>query len=359
MRFLIEGNDPVYLQIYRQLREVITSGGYRFGEKLPSKRLIAQEAQVSVVTVEHALAILCDEGYVESKERSGYFVIFRAGDGFTATKEQHLPPPLAAELSGASQLPFSVFAGTMRRVLSVYGERILIKSPNTGCDELKIVLCDYLSRSRGMQVRPEQIVIGAGAEYLYGLIIQLLGTKRRYGIEKPCYEKIKCIYTANGVRFEELRMGKDGILTEDLEKSRAQILHITPYRSFPTGITASASKREEYLRFASRKGGYIIEDDFDSELTVSRKLEDTLFSRSNGENVIYLNTFSATIAPAMRVGYMILPEGLLADFAARLGAYSCTVPTFEQYVLAEFIASGNFERHVNRVRRARRNAQKG
>ena len=153
-------------------------------------------------------------------------------------------------------------------------------------------------------------------------------------------------------------MGKDGILTEDLERSEAEILHVSPYRSFPTGITASATKRQEYLRFAARRNGYLIEDDFDSEFTISGKMQDTLYSLSENGRVLYINTFSRTVAPAMRVGYMILPTALLPLFREKLGFYSCTVPTFEQFTLAELIQQGDFERHINRVRRQKRKAEK-
>ena len=142
-----------------------------------------------------------------------------------------------------------------------------------------------------------------------------------------------------------------------LERTDATILHITPFHSFPSGVTASASKRQEYLKWAENRKGYIIEDNFDSELTVSKKNEDTVFSLAKHEQVIYLNTFSKTIAPSIRIGYMVLPEHLLETYREKLGFYSCSVPVFEQYVLAELMASGDFERHINRVRRARRRAK--
>ena len=135
------------------------------------------------------------------------------------------------------------------------------------------------------------------------------------------------------------------------------MLHITPFNSFPSGITASVSKRREYLRWADQRQAFIIEDNYDSELTVSRKNEDTVFSMAENGQVIYLNTFSRTVAPAIRVGYMVLPERLLGEFEKKLGFYSCTVPVFEQYVLTELLNGGDFERHINRVRRARRKAR--
>lgn len=398
MNLTLSGNEPTYLQLYRALREKIVSGVFPAGSKLPSKRLLAEETGVSLVTVEHALGILSDEGYIRPVERSGYYVIFCADDfgaaqntGGEAAVQGAFPcaaPPVGkmpetgddstenssetahvwGDIPGkdanpaatpVADFPFSVFARTMRRVLSEYGEGILVKSPNRGRPELQKAISDYLARNRGISVPPERIVIGSGAEYLYGLLVQLLGRERLYAIEKPSYEKIREVYTANGVHFEELPMGKDGILTEALGASRANVLHVTPYRSFPTGVTAGASKRQEYLRFAAARGGFIVEDDFDSEFTVSRKMEDTLFALSGGENVLYLNTFSRTVAPAVRVGYMVLPERLSALFEEKLGFYSCTVPTFEQLVLAEFIAGGDFERHINRVRRRRREALAG
>ena len=348
--------EKAYMQLYYQLREDITSGVYAYGAKLPSKRLLSEEAGVSVITTEHAYSILCDEGYVESREKSGYFVIYKRTDfvtsAFSPISVSRPRQPAHLEKSG---FPFSVLSKTMRKVLADYSENILVKSPNCGCSELRSAISLYLARSNGMSIRPEQIIIGAGTEYLYSLIVQLLGKDSSFAIEDPSYEKIRKVYLANGATVEPLKMGRDGILTEELERTKADFLHVTPFNSYPSGITADASKRSEYLRWADKRNGYIIEDNFDSELTVSKKNEDTLFSISKSENVIYLNTFSRTIAPSFRVGYMILPQKLLSKFENELGFYSCTVPVFEQYVLAELINSGDFERHINRVRRMRRN----
>ena len=355
MRYQIDPkkNVAAYMQLYEQLRKDIVKGVYPHGKKLPSKRLLAEESGCSVITVEHAYAILSDEGYVESRERSGYFVIYRKDDFFT-TSEVSLPTPVSHLKPSRSEFPFSLLAKTMRRVLLEKGEQILIKSPNHGCPELRSAIAAYLARSNGMVVRPEQIVIGSGAEYLYGMIIQLLGRNRIVGLESPAYDKIRRVYEANGVRCEMLRLGQDGIKSEELARTRATVLHVTPFHSFPSGITASASKRAEYLRFAENRGGYIVEDNYDSELTVSRKHEETVFSLSEEGSVIYLNTFSQTIAPSIRVGYMVLPLSLLPEFEKKLGFFSCSVPLFEQYVLSELLQSGDFERHVNRLRRLRR-----
>ncbi len=355
MRYQIDQNKntSAYMQLYEQLREDIIKGVYPDGKKLPSKRLLAEESGCSVITVEHAYAILSDEGYVEARERSGYFVAYRRDDFFSAA-EIALPHPVARMKPSRSEFPFSILAKTMRRVLLEKGEQILVKSPNHGCPELRSAIAAYLARSNGMVVRPEQIVVGSGAEYLYGIIIQLLGRNRIVGLESPGYDKIRRVYEANGVRCELLKMGADGIKSEELARTRATVLHVTPFHSFPSGITAGASKRAEYLRFAQARGGYIVEDNYDSELTVSRKHEETVFSLSKDGSVIYLNTFSQTIAPSIRVGYMVLPLSLLPEFEKKLGFFSCSVPVFEQYVLSELLQNGDFERHINRVRRLRR-----
>ena len=356
MKYVIDKNSrPVYMQIYRQIRQDIIDGIYPFGTKLPSMRLLCDELGVSTVTVDHAYALLCDEGYIESRERSGFFVIFKKTDGFAAPAEAHTVHSIAPQIYHEyPDFPFSVLGKTMRRVLTDYTEVILEKSPNSGCTELREAIRSYLIRNRGMSVESDQIIIGSGAEYLYGLIITMLGRGRIYGIESPSYKKIEQIYRASEVEYELLPLSRDGIDSTALANTRASVIHTTPYRSFPTGITASANKRHEYIRWSSKNCRIIIEDDFESEFSVSSKPEDTLYSLSEYDNVIYMNTFSKTVSPALRVGYMVLPKCLVSDFEDKLGFYSCTVPTFEQFVLAELINSGDFERHVNRVRRSLR-----
>lgn len=347
----MERFTPAYLRIYETVRKDIMSGAYAYGTKMPSKRTLADRFGVSVVTAEHAYALLTEEGYIQPRQRSGYFVTYRESDGFSAPEGAR--PLRRHGESRVEDFPFSVYARTMRRVLSEYGEEILVKSPNLGCWELREAISGYLARSRHMTVRPEQVVIGSGAEYLYGLIVQLL-EEEVYGIEDPSYEKIEQVYLASGVKCRLLPLGGDGVSSRALWETDARVLHITPYRSFPSGVTATAAKKREYLRWAEKTGGRIIEDDFESEFTLSTKPEETVFSLDGGEKVIYLNTFSKTIAPAVRVGYMVLPPPLLEKFEQKLGFYSCTVPAFEQYVLAEFISSGDFERHLSRIRRKKR-----
>lgn len=337
------------------LKKEIISGAYPYGSRLPSKRTLAEKMGVSVIPAEHAYDLLCEEGYAEARARSGHFVIYRKDDFISELKEPRekpLPPHRAHEAK--TDFPYTVLAKTMRRVLLDYQEHLMIKSPNFGCAELRQELSRYLARSCEIYARPEQIIVGSGAEYLYGLIVQLFGDGRIFGLENPSYEKIRRVYQAHGVQCDLLKLSSDGIRSSELQRTEATVLHVTPFCSFPSGVTASASKRMEYLCWAERRGGFIIEDNYDAELTVSRKNEDTLFSLVKEGPVVYLNTFSRTIAPSIRVGYMVLPEPLLEIFQKKLGFYSCTVPVFEQYVLAELLQSGDFERHINRVRRARR-----
>lgn len=353
MKYKVNKNThPVYLQIYKQIKEDIINGYYPYNTKLPSKRLLADETDTSTVTIEHAYALLCDEGYVESRERSGFFVMFRKTDGFALSTENDFRNTENNRHHRINpEFPFSVLAKTMRAVISDLGEDILEKSENKGCTQLRFAIKHYLAKNRGISVDTEQIIIGSGAEYLYGLIIEMLGHNRVYGIEDPSYKKIEQVYKASEVSYEALRLSNDGIDSAVLSKTDANVLHTTPYRSYPTGVTASASKRHEYIRWASIDKRFIIEDDFESEFSVSTKPDDTLFSLSEDDNVIYLNTFSKTISPSLRIGYMILPKKLVSVFDERLGFYSCTVPTFEQYVIARLIQNGDFERHINRVRR--------
>ena len=362
MKYVIDMNKrPVYLQLYSFIRDDIINGVYEYNSKLPSKRSLAEETGVSTITVEHAYALLCDEGYAEGRARSGYVVIFRRSDGFaSAARSKNTYHSAYHNENSAPEFPLSVLSKTMRRVLTEHGDLLLEKSPSLGCWELREAIRRYLARNRGISVDTEQIVIGSGSEYLYGLIVELLGRDKVFAIESPSYKKIEQVYRATEICYELLPLGRTGIDSKALSETSADILHTTPYRSYPSGVTATASKRHEYIRWASVGERYIIEDDFESEFSVSTKPTETLFALSDNNNVIYLNTFSKTISPSLRIGYMVLPKRLVSVYEERLGFYSCTVPTFMQYVLTELIDNGDFERHINRVRRRiRKEAARG
>ena len=355
MKYIIDKeNRPIYLQLYHLIRDDIVANNYPYNTKLPSKRSLAEETGVSTITVEHAYELLCEEGYVEARERSGFVVIFRNSDGFAVSCTLPTEPSHHQTDQAYPNFPLSVLSKTMRKVLTEYGDGLLEKSPNCGCDALRTAIRRYLARNRGSRVEAEQIIIGAGSEYLYGLIVELLGRSRIYAIESPSYKKIEQVYRAAEISYDSLPLTRSGVDSKALSKTNADVLHITPYRSYPSGVTATASKRHEYIRWSEQGDRYIIEDDFESEFSVTAKPTETLFALSQTDRIIYLNTFSKTISPSLRIGYMVLPKHLLARFCTQLGFYSCTVPTFMQYVLTELINNGDFERHINRVRRKKR-----
>ena len=349
---------PAYLQLYQYFRDDIVKGIYPYKSKLPSKRITCAETGLSPITVEHAYDLLIQEGYIESKERSGYFVIFQPNIGFASfSKLQHINKIkiyTKDEPTNVDSFPFHLIAKAMRKVINDLEEDILERSPNFGCYELRKNISLYLARSRGIYTSPEQIIIGAGSEYLYGQITSLLGHNQKIAIESPSYKQIEQVYKSLDINYVKLNLGHDGIDSSELWNCDANVLHVSPYRSFPSGVSASASKKHEYLSWANDKGKYIIEDDFESEFSISKKPEETLFATTKANNVIYLNTFSKTISSALRIGYMVLPTQLVPVFQEKLGFHSCTVPTYIQYLVAELIANGDFERHINRVRRQKR-----
>ncbi len=345
-----------YLEIYEAVKEDIIKGRYKSGSKLPSKRVMAEGCGVSVITVERAYDLLEEEGYIQPKEKSGYFIIYDSENLYSSVPAKATKIPLIplGTPSDSHDFSFSIYAKTARRVLSEYVEKVLEKSPGNGTLILRSAISEYLSRSRKMDVDPEQIIIGAGAEYLYGLIVEAFGRKCLYGVESPSYQKIAKVYSAGGATLELLKLSSDGIDSDALWKSNANVLHITPYRSFPSGVTASAGKKREYLKWAISKNAYIVEDDFESEFTPSKKPEETLFSIDSSGHVIYVNTFTRTVSPSIRIAYMVIPASLFDLFKEKTGFYSCPVPTLEQLILSELINNGDFERHINRVRRLNR-----
>ena len=345
---------PKYDQLYSAVRADIVRGALAPGERMPSKRSLAEHLGVSVVTVETAYGRLADEGYLISRPRSGFFVcaleLPRQAERTSAPAlPRPEPEPPAPEIDG--DFPHATLARIYRQMLSARPGLLQEAPPRMGCAVLRNALSGYLSRYRGMTVRPEQIVIGAGAEYLYGLIVQLFGRGIVYGLEDPSYEKIRDVYRAHGATCEFLPIGPDGITDASLEKSRARVLHVTPFHSYPTGASAPAARRYAYLAWARERSAWLVEDDFDSEFSLGRKPLQTLYAMDGGQSVVYLNTFSKSLSPALRVGYMVLPDSLVGRFEKTLGFYTCPVPVLSQYVLAEFIARGSFERHLNRVRR--------
>jgi len=352
---------PLYEALYRCIREDILSGALAPGEKLPSKRALAQNLEVSKITVETAYSQLLAEGYIRSQEKRGYFV---------EAVERHARPAAAASetaaetgqewlldltANGTEQFPFSVWTRLQREVMLDYGQQLLRPLPNRGIPELRRAIADHLAAFRGMHVSPENILIGAGTDFLYNLLIQLLGREKTYAVEEPGYGKIRKVYAAAGVTCVSAHMDEKGVRPDSL--TQADVLHCSPSHHFPSGLVTPVSRRMELLSWAG-EGKWIIEDDYDSEFRFDAHPKPAMQSLDFSGRVIYMNTFSKSLAPSIRISYMVLPDALMAAFQQRLGFYSCTVPSFEQYTLARFLSRGHFEKHINRMRKfykARRN----
>lgn len=351
-----ESGISLYRQLYEDIRADILSGRLAQGEKLPSKRALAERLRISLVTVENAYAQLADEGYISAKQRSGYYVQYSGGAVNTSelppAPEYEAPADSTQNLSGGAELfPFTVWARLMRTVILEKGTSLLVPSSGSGVRELRRAISRYLYTARGISVPPRQIVIGAGTEYLYNMLILLLGRERRYGTENPGYTKLARIYGVNGVECAPIGLDGQGMSAEELRGSGASVAHISPAHHFPTGIVMPISRRRELMEWAEQGDRYIIEDDYDSEFRWSGKPVPSMFGMDRAGRVIYVNTFSVTIAPSVRIGYMCLPEALCRQWEERLGFCSCPVPVFEQYTLAAFISGGYFERHINRMKK--------
>ena len=352
---------PLYESLYRAIREDILTGALQPGEKLPSKRALASNLEVGKTTVEGAYNQLLEEGYISSRERSGYFV--EAVEQRQAPRPASRYPfpgpeaPAGADLNanGTGQFQFSIWIRLQREVILDYGQKLLLPMDSRGALEARQAIARSLSDFRGMDVDPENILLGAGTDFLYNLLLQLLGQDKVYAVEDPGYGKIRKIYAAGGVTCLSVPMDASGIRPDCLGDAR--VLHLSPAHHFPTGLVTPLHRRRALIDWAQRVDGFIIEDDYDTEFRFQGRPLAPM-QTMDPERVIYMNTFSKTLSPSIRISYMVLPQALMARFREKLGFYGCTVPSFEQYTLAYFLDRGYFEKHINRMRkfyRARRN----
>ena len=369
------GSDSLYEHLYKCIKNDIINGTLSAGTKLPSKRSFASNLGISTITVENAYQQLIAEGYVFSVQKKGYYVcdidedsVLRSGGTGAAPASRRgaasdppqPPRPIttdfAANHTAPENLPFTIWARILRSVISEEKEALMTPSPSAGTARLRRAICAHLRAFRGMNAAPEQIIVGAGTEYLYSLLIQLLGAERVYAVEDPGYRKISKIYGSHGVKCRHIPLDAGGVAMPELEASGADILHISPSHHFPTGIVTPVSRRYELLAWASKSDSrYIIEDDYDSEFRLEGRPVPTLSSIDVMEKVIYMNTFSKSLTPTIRISYMVLPEHLVRRFYEKLSFYSCTVSNFEQLTLASFIEEGYLEKHINRMRTFYRN----
>ena len=399
---------PLYEQLYQFIKKDILAGRLEGDTRLPSKRSLAEQLSVSVITVENAYSQLLSEGYIYSKPRSGFFVSDitpmnptelpgtssllssdKSSNSENAisthlydSKNTSVKPiiktpatPFADFTSNAnepSSFPFATWAKLNRRILSENQELLMSNSPSNGLSELRYAIATFLWGFRGININPENIIIGAGTETIYSILIQLLGYDKVYATEDPGYDKIALTLEANNVRTVRIPLDGSGIITSNLDKLNVDVVHTTPSHHFPTGITMPIKRRYELLNWANTSPQsnvtipgeishsqkqyhrYIIEDDYDSEFRLSGLPIPSLMSIDTNEHVIYMNTFTKTLASTIRISYMILPDHLMQLYHEKLSFYSCPVSTFEQLTLAHFISEGYFEKHINRSRTASR-----
>ncbi|MCH3962094.1 MAG: PLP-dependent aminotransferase family protein [Solobacterium sp.] len=343
----------IYLSIYEKVKQKIINGTYVYGTYIASKRTMAEDYHVSLVSVEHAYDLLSEEGYIDPVERKGYMVIYREKD-FFAGPEKKMTAKKSTLLENHEYIAYSTLAKTMRKVMNDHGEEIMLHKDRQGLPEFRRAIAAYLARSRNIYVSADQILITAGAEAAYSLIVEMLGRYRIYGIEKPSYEKIEQMYLSEGVHLDHLKMGAAGILTSELERTPASVLHATPFSSYPTGVTADAGKRQEYITWARKQKAFIVEDDYASEYSPSTKTEETLFAMEPEQTVFYMNSFTKTIAPAVRISYIVLPGKLKEKLLKEVSFRDCGVSAFDQLVAAELMNNGSFEKHLNKVKREMR-----
>lgn len=372
----------LYEQLYLGIRNDIEQDQLRAGDKLPSKRMLAQHLGISVITVENAYRQLIAEGYIEAHERRGYFVSELPStprrqstcrkpettiDDAVAGTQTDEATPLLADFSGAhrsgSIFPFPIWAKTVRRTLSEASKGRLLQTShdNCGAEELRAAIADHLAGFRGLTISPERIIIGAGAQDLYGILVQLLGRDRTFAIEDPGYPALRAHYELNDASIAAIPVDDGGMSVAELELTRASIAHCTPAHQFPTGIVMSAPRRRELLDWAQRgsttERRYIVEDDYDSEFRMHGRPIPPLLASDAHESVIYLNTFTRSLGSVFRIAYMVLPPHLMHEFKKRFSSRACMVGALEQLELAHFIESGNYERHVNRQRTIYRRLQ--
>ena len=355
------GSLPLYAYLYRCIRSDILHGILTADERLPSKRPLAEHLQLSVITVENAYQQLEAEGYIYTRPKRGFFVSRVDRLPAAAQNSSHTTPApqepqswrldLRSNQVDSSRFPVSTWTRLIRQVLSEGSAPLLSPVHHQGLLALRQAIANDLRDYKGMSISPEQIIIGAGAEYLYLLLAQLLGRDAVFAVEDPGYPKIRQVYDKYGAICHPVPLDQQGINLDALTASGATVVHISPTHHYPTGMVTPIGRRQALLRWAEEHHALIIEDDYDSEFRFSGRPIPTLQSIDRNGCVVYMNTFSQTISPSMRVGFMVLPPQLLERYHQDLNFYSCTVPALEQHVLARFLDRGYYEQHLARMRK--------
>ena len=361
-----KSDKRLYVQIYEYIKSEIRGGRLLSGEKLPSTRILAGNLQVSRTTVDLAYAQLVSEGYLESRPGSGYYVgqieelygfgnVFNQGTGAAYKEKEPYKVDFSTGAIDMSAFPFGTWRKLNKNVLSEDNGSLFALGEPQGDEELRRTISRYLHASRGANIRPEQLIIGAGNEYLFMLLEKLLGRQRKIALEKPTYSKAYRSFSCFGYDISRIPMDKSGMDIKALRMSGAEIAYVMPSHQYPTGVVMPIGRRQELLKWANEaEGRYIIEDDYDSEFRYKGRPVPCLQSIDRQEKVIYMGTFSKAIAPAIRISFMALPQPLLQIYKEEYQFFSSTVSRIDQKILQQFMEEGHFERHLNRMRKAYR-----
>lgn len=360
----LQSDRPLYEQIYQYLKEEITEGVLPEQTKLPSARGLASHLQVSRNTVDLAYDQLVSEGYIASVPRKGYYVcdigsFSGAGQAASFSISDFPVQEHSASCSidfnpfsvNISHFPYSVWRKLTREVLEDNTGQLFLQGDKQGDLSLRQAIASYLHQSRGVCCSPEQIIVGAGADYLLQLLSQLLDQHASIAMENPTYRQAYDIFRGFGFTCTPVSVDSSGMNVEALTSSSCRYAYITPSHQYPLGIVMPVKRRTALLSWAEEVDGYLIEDDHDSEFRYKGKPIASLQGIDTGSRVVYMGTFSKSIAPAIRVGYMLLPPPLLSLYRSRYSYYSCTVSRIDQNILALFLERGHFERHINRMRK--------
>ena len=360
-----KSGKTLYEQIYEHIREEIRKGNLLQGERLPSARFLSDYLQISRTTVDMAYGQLVAEGYLIAKPKSGYFVgdvreLYNTGTA-DQPAEARLPQgekkpewrfdfsPTAIDMS---QFPYATWKKITKNIMVDARSRMFALGEPQGDIELRRTICRYLHGSRGVNCGPEQIIVGAGNDFLLLLLEKVLGRHMHVAMENPTYIRAYKIFRSFAYPISLIPMDDKGMRVDKLEESGAKLAYVMPSRQYPTGISMPIGRRMELLRWAGKEEGrYLIEDDYDSEFRYKGKPLPSLQASDRLGRVIYIGTFSKAIAPAIRVSYMVLPYPLLERYRRECGFFSSTVSRIDQTILNEFISDGYFERYLNKMRK--------
>lgn len=352
---------PLYQQIYEHIKKEVIDGRISCGEKIPSTRFLAEYLQVSRSTVELAYEQLVSEGYLEAKPYRGYFAcdvsdlydleMTAEEEIQNAKKEQkEIKIDFSPNEIAIEGFSLSAWKKVNKNTLSEDSLELFRAGEGLGEPELREAICNYLYQSRGVLCTPERVIVGAGNEYLLMLLSQILGEKRRVAMESPTYLQAYQTFENLGYEVFGVSMDKQGIEMEMLKKQNANVVYVMPSHQFPMGTVMPLKRRAELLNWAAQNESYIIEDDHDSEFRYKGKPIPSLQGKDKHDRVIYMGTFSKSIAPALRVSYMVLPKHLITVYRERCSFYASTVPRTQQIAIADFMREGHFQRHLNRMR---------